>query len=139
MSPEQLDGSPCVDHRSDVCSLGLTLYELVTGRPAYTADKRHQLITQVREQTPLPPSKIRRHVPRDLETIILKAIDKDPGTRFQTAKAMADDLDRFLADRPIAARRVGHLERTRRWTAQEPNYVLAAGNCGVSSRVGRCR
>ena len=147
MSPEQLDGRPNIDGRTDICSLGLTLYELLTGQAAFTAARRNELARQVREQIPPPPSAIRPSIPCDLDTIILKAVDKDPRSRYATAGELADDLERFLSHRPIVARRVGRLERTRRWVVRNPvlaglmafvmtlSLLLAIGSMSVTLRL----
>ena len=123
MSPEQLNGH-VVDERTDVYSLGVTLYELATGVPAFDGDNRQVLTQQVLESSPLRPAKISPGLPRDLETVILKSIDKDPVSRYPSAEAMLEDLRRFLANRPVAARRVSKLEHARRWAAR--NRVIAS-------------
>lgn len=118
MSPEQLNGN--FDQRSDVYGLGLTLYELATLRPAYEGDNRGSLIHQVAQSNPTTPRTICREVPRDLETIILKAISRSPAGRYRSAQAFAEDLRRFCEDRPIQARRIGPLERLGRWSRRNP-------------------
>ena len=105
MAPERFRGQS--DARSDVYALGLTLYELLTLRPAFDQDDRDRLIHQVTTEVPPRPRTINREIPRDLETIVLKAIEHDPARRYQDADDLADDLERFLADRPILARPVG--------------------------------
>ncbi len=94
------------DARADIYALGLTLYELLTLRPAYNESDRLKLIEQIKNEEPTRPRSIDSHIPRDLETIVLKAIEKDPKARYQSAEAMAEDLRRFLADEPIQARQV---------------------------------
>jgi tetratricopeptide (TPR) repeat protein len=118
MAPEQFDGA--YDSRVDVYSLGLTLYELLTLRPAFDEWDHQRLIQKVCESNPTPPRRLRSDIPRDLETIILKAIARAPKHRYQTAADLADDLQRFLDDRPIRARRVGPVERLRRWARRNP-------------------
>jgi serine/threonine protein kinase/WD40 repeat protein len=118
MAPERFDGRS--DPRSDVYSLGLTLYELLTLRPAFEESDRGRLVAQVLHAEPRRPRKIDRLIPRDLETIILKATAKDPGRRYQTAAEMAEDLRRLLADRPIRGRRTRLLERARLWARRNP-------------------
>jgi hypothetical protein len=115
MSPEQVAAAQPVDHRTDVYSLGATLYELVTGRPVFDADNVPQLLAQVREAEPVPPRRLRPEVPRDLETILLKCLAKEPERRYASAQDLADDLRAFREDRPIRARRPSLLERSRRW------------------------
>ena len=122
MAPERFSGR--CDARSDVYSLGLTLYELVALRPAYEASDRHALIERVLHEEPERLRKLAPKVPRDLETIIAKASAKDPAGRYATAAALADDLRRFVEDRPIQARRVSAVERLVRWCRR--NKVLAA-------------
>src|SRR5262249_28810294 len=104
MAPERFSGQG--DLRSDVYSLGLTLYELLTLRPAFDEADRNKLVKQVLHDEPTRPRKLNRGVPRDLETVVLKAIARDPAHRYQTPALMADDLKRFLEDRPVKARRI---------------------------------
>ena len=102
--------------RADVYALGLTLYELLALRPAFESPDRLKLIEQVTPSRSRPrPRSIDPRIPRDLETIVLKAIDKDPRGRYPSAEALAEDLQRFLEDRPIRARRVSSAERLLRW------------------------
>src|SRR5438105_3747742 len=97
VSPEQVTaGRIPVDHRTDVYSLGATLYELLTLRPPFTAKGRDQLLALVIQKDPLPPRSIDPNVPRDLETICLKCLEKDPDCRYSTGKELADDLRRFV-------------------------------------------
>ena len=103
MAPERFRGEG--DARADVYALGLTLYELLTLRPAFESSDRLQLIERIKTEEPIRPRRIDDRIPRDLETIVLKAIDKDPDRRYPTADAMAEDLRRFLDDEPILARR----------------------------------
>ena len=97
-------------------SLGLTLYEMLACRPAFDEKERNRLIKQVTESDPVRLNKLNRHVPRDLETIVHKAIEKDSGQRYATAGALAEDLQRFITDEPIQARRVRQAERLWRWS-----------------------
>src|SRR5439155_23430669 len=103
LAPERLNGE--ADARSDIYSLGLTLYEMLTLRPAFDASDRAKLIQQVTEYHPVPLRKLDSHIPRDLETIVLKAGAKEPAARYQSAGELAEDLRRFLAETPIRARR----------------------------------
>src|SRR5262249_54442900 len=109
VAPEGCEGFS--DRRSDLYGLGMTLYELLTLRPAFESVTRLKLIEQVIHDPPPAPRKKDPRVPRDVETIVLKAIAKDPAERYATADAMAADLENFLADRPIVARRSGPAER----------------------------
>ncbi len=116
--PERFQGKS--DARSDIYSLGLTLYEFLTLRPAFDAADHASLMRKVMNDEPAPPRSLNPFIPRDLETVLLKAIARDPAHRYQTAAALADDLRRFLDDKPVAARRVGPLERLWRWCRRNP-------------------
>jgi serine/threonine-protein kinase len=118
MAPERFLGES--NERSDVYSLGLTLYELLTLHPAFDGSSREELIHQIRSGVPPPPRKVNRDVPRDLETIVLKAIERDPATRYQSGGELAEDLRRLLDDRPIQARRCSPAERAWRWSRRNP-------------------
>jgi eukaryotic-like serine/threonine-protein kinase len=129
MAPERFRGDG--DARADVYALGLTLYELMTLRPAHESSDRLRLIERIKAEEPARPRSLDDRIPRDLETIILKAIEKDPARRYATADAMAEDLRRFLSDEPIQARRASAAERYARWarhhrTAAAIAAVLAA-------------
>src|SRR5207253_3051 len=113
-----------VDHRTDVYSLGATLYELVTRRAPFTGDTPVDVLLQVLEREPVPPRRLAPGLPRDLETVILKAMAKRPADRYQTAAALADDLRRFLKTEPVRARRIGPVGRLGRWCRRNP--VVAA-------------
>jgi serine/threonine protein kinase/tetratricopeptide (TPR) repeat protein len=118
MSPERFRGH--CDVRADVYALGITLYELVTLKAAYAAGDRYKLIELIRETEAASPRSIDGRIPRDLETIVMKAIDKEPKRRYQSADEMAEDLQRFVNDEPIKARRVGPAERFTRWCRHHP-------------------
>jgi eukaryotic-like serine/threonine-protein kinase len=118
MAPEQLEGIS--DRRTDIYSLGLTLYELLTLRPAFDATQRGMLLRQVSHDTPPRPRNLNRTIPRDLETIVLKATAREPERRYQSAGDLAEDLQRFLDDRPIRARRVSPIEHAWRWCRRNP-------------------
>src|SRR5262245_57768471 len=97
MSPEQgLARHGLVDHRTDVYSLGATLYELLTGRPAVEGQDRQEILKRITDEEPRPPRSHNRAIPVDLETIVLKALTKEPAERYATAKDLAEDLRRFL-------------------------------------------
>lgn len=127
MAPEQFAGSS--DARSDVYSLGLTLYELLTLRPACDETDRGRLIRQITDAAPPPPRQLNPAIPRDLETIVLKAISRELPHRYQQASELAEDLGRWLEDRPIRARRARWGERLWRWSRRNR---LAASLAGVT-------
>jgi serine/threonine protein kinase/WD40 repeat protein len=127
MAPERFRGS--CDRRADVYGLGLTLYELITLEPAFDCADRLVLIDQIGKREPRRPRALDPRIPRDLETIILKAIEKEPGRRYQAAEELADDLRCLLEDRPIRARRSAAWERTWRWCRR--NRIVA----GLSAAV----
>jgi serine/threonine protein kinase len=118
MAPEMFSGEG--DVRSDIYSLGLTLYELLTHYPAFREQDQHRLFRQVLNDEPPRPRRIRPDIPRDLETIVMKAVAREPAHRYQTPRDMADDLRRFLRNKPIAARQANYLERSQRWCRRNP-------------------
>ena len=118
MAPERFQGK--CDQRSDVYGLGLTLYELVALRPPYEAADRHTLMQRVLTEVPPRLRSVSPLVPHDLETIIEKASARDPGARYVTAAALAEDLQRYLEDKPIKARRASQSERLTRWCRRNP-------------------
>lgn len=118
-SPEQASGRT-VDARTDVYSLGTTLYESLTGVPAFEADDRLALLRKVVEDEPTPLRKLVRKIPLDLETICQKAMTKELSERYQTAAEFRDDLERFLQDQPIIARRANWIEKSHRWCRRYP-------------------
>jgi eukaryotic-like serine/threonine-protein kinase len=121
MAPERFQGR--FDATSDVYSLGLTLYEVLTLRSAYDEADRGQLIARVLSVDPPRPRRINAAIPPDLETIVLKAIAREPQSRYATAGELAEDLRRFLADRPIHARRVSTAEYSWRWCRRNPAWA----------------
>ena len=125
MAPERFRGEG--DARADVYALGLTLYELLTLRPGFDSSDRLKLIEQIKTEEPPRPRSVDGRIPRDLETIVLKAIEKDPKARYPTAEAMGEDLGRFLADEPIRARQVGSSERYWRWARRNPVIAIMGG------------
>jgi tetratricopeptide (TPR) repeat protein len=121
MPPERFLGQS--DARGDVYSLGLTLYELLAGRPAFPDTNAHHLIRLITQAEMPPLRKLGVAVPADLETVVQKAVARDPAHRYQTAAELADDLRRFLDDRPVRARRVGAAGQLWRWCRR--NRVVA--------------
>jgi serine/threonine protein kinase len=124
MSPEQAAGNRILDQRTDIYSLGITLYELLTLRPVFESEERQAVLRDVIERDPPKPRKLDARISRDLETVILKAIDKSPDLRYATSKDFADDLRRCLHHRPVRARRASQVTRFSRWTRRNP--LLAA-------------
>jgi WD40 repeat protein/serine/threonine protein kinase/tetratricopeptide (TPR) repeat protein len=118
MAPERFEGR--CDGRADTYALGLTLYELLVLAPAFPASDRLHVLEQIRNREPPRPRLVDARVPRDLETIVLKAIEKDPARRYRSANELAEDLRRFLADEPIQARQVTAAERLTRWCRRNP-------------------
>jgi serine/threonine protein kinase/tetratricopeptide (TPR) repeat protein len=130
MSPESAAGGArrgAVDHRTDLYSLGATLYELLTLRPAFQGRDLPTLVHQVCHEDPIPPRRIDPRIPRDLETIVLKAMAKEPANRYQRAREMACDLRRFTAGEPILVRRPSLAERALRWSRRHRGVVVSGG------------
>jgi eukaryotic-like serine/threonine-protein kinase len=139
MSPEQAEGRRVpVDHRTDVYSLGATLYELLTLQPIFPGQDRGTLLYQIFNEEPRLPKQIDRFIPIELETIVLKAIAKSPVDRYASAGEMAADLRRFLEERPILAKRPTLLDQARKWLRRHPAFVpttlvlLVLGTLGLS-------
>ena len=128
MAPERFRGVS--DRRCDIYALGATLYELLTLQPVFESADRLRLIDQVVHEPPAPPRQLDRRIPRNLETIILKALAKDPQDRFATADELAAELRRFLENRPIRSRPISASERIWRWCKRNPGR-------GRSERPGR--
>jgi WD40 repeat protein len=149
MSPEQASGQRgMITTATDVYGLGAILYAVLTGRPPFQADSVLDTLQQVRERPPEPPRKVERHVHRDLETICLKCLDKDPKRRYGSADAVADDLDRYLRGEPILARRANVPERLAKWARRKPAIaalvallllVATTGLAGVVWQWGEAR
>lgn len=134
MAPEQADGLvQLIGPASDVYALGAILYECLTGRPPFRAATILATLELVRSQEPVAPRQLVPELPRDLETICLKCLAKDPQRRYLSAAQLGDDLRRFRAGEPIAARPTTHLERTLRWVKRRP---AAAGLLLLSVLVG---
>src|SRR5262249_37303566 len=127
MSPEQaLAKRVIIDHRTDIYSLGATIYELLTLHPVFEGTDRQELLRQIAFAQPRPPRKLNPSLPRELGTIVLKALTKDPAGRYATTQDLADDLRRFLEDRPIQARRTSLPERVAKWARRHTAVVYSA-------------
>jgi serine/threonine protein kinase/WD40 repeat protein len=125
MAPERFDGRSLP--QSDLYALGVTLYELLTLRPAFDDANHARLVEKLLREAPTPPRKLDPHIPRDLETVVLKCLAKDPAERYASAEALAEDVRRFLADRPVKARRSPWYERTWRWCHRNPAVATLLG------------
>jgi hypothetical protein len=128
MAPEQATGEGSrVGPASDVYAVGAILYELLARRPPFVGDNPLEVLRQVTDDEPLPPTRLQPAVPRDLEAICLKCLEKSPARRYQSAQELADDLRRFLDGRPILARRAGMVRRLLKYTRRHPGRATLAG------------
>ncbi|HEV3255801.1 MAG TPA: protein kinase [Gemmataceae bacterium] len=126
MSPEQaLAKRAVVDHRTDIYSLGATMYELLTLEPPFRGEDRQELLRQIALEEPAGVRRLNPAAPAELETIVAKAMAKNPAERYLTSQEFADDLQRFLEDRPIRARRATALQRARKWARRHRPLVVS--------------
>jgi tetratricopeptide (TPR) repeat protein len=134
MAPEQLLGFTSeIPRAADIYALGAILYETLTGRPPFKGATPLSTLEQVANQEPLLPSSLQRHIPRDLETICMKCLEKNPSRRYTAAEDLADDLRRFLDGRPIVARPAPNWEKAVKWARRRPG--LASGLAGVTMAI----
>ncbi len=137
MSPEQaLAKRALVDHRTDIYSLGATLYEALTLQPAYLGSDREEILRNIARGEPMPPRRINRSAPAEVETVILKAMAQEPERRYATAKEFADDLTRYLEHRPIRARRPGLQERMAKWAWRHKTILTTAAVVAALAVIG---
>lgn len=137
MPPEQATGgSGDVTPLSDVYSIGAVLYSLVTGRPPFQASNTMETLRQVVEQEPVSPRELNSSVARDLETVCLKCLQKDPTRRYQSAQEVAEDLDRFLNYQPILARPVGAMEKLGKWVGRNKALSVTATVAVLAMVIG---
>jgi tetratricopeptide (TPR) repeat protein len=133
MAPEQAaGGSRDVGPAADVYALGAILYELLTGRPPFQADTALEVLLLVRTEEPVPPSRLRPRLPRDLQTICLKCLEKEPRKRYAAAQALADDLRRCLEGEPVHARPAPRSERAWKWARRRPAAAALATSLGLA-------
>jgi serine/threonine protein kinase/tetratricopeptide (TPR) repeat protein len=132
MSPEQAQaGRNRVDHRTDIYSLGVTLYELLTLEPAFAGSDRHELLRRIAVEEPTLPQRLNPAIPTELEIILLKATAKFVGERYPTAQELADDFGRFLEDKPIRARRPSLVRKVKRRLRRNKAVVVTVGICSI--------
>jgi tRNA A-37 threonylcarbamoyl transferase component Bud32 len=136
MAPEQASARKDLTVAADVYSLGVVLYERLTGQTPFTGDDVLELLLQVREDKPPRPSAITRGLDRDLETVCLKCLEKEPSRRYGSAEALADDLERWLGGEPILARPVGQAERFWRWCRRNPVVAGLSGGLALALAAG---
>jgi serine/threonine protein kinase len=137
MAPEQARGQVhAIGPAADVYSLGAILYEMLTGRPPFQATTAADTVHQVITEEPVAPTRLQPRVPRDLETICLKCLEKDPQRRYASAQGLAEDLRRFQASEPIVARPASRAERFLKWARRRPALAALLGVIGVAAVIG---
>jgi serine/threonine protein kinase len=137
MAPEQVTGQrAAIGPATDVYALGVVLYEMLTGRPPFQAAHLLDLFEAIHTQEPMPPTRLQPKIPKDLETICLKCLQKEPAQRYTSAAALAEDLRRFRQGEPIQARPVGRLERLWRWCHRNPVVTALVVGLGLALLTG---
>lgn len=139
MAPEQaLVGGKDVPTKADVYSLGAVLYEMLTGRPPFQGESVLEILEQIRQASPRPLRELNPQVSGDLETICLKCLEKNADSRYRSAEALAEDLDRWLSHEPIQARPTTRLERLRKWVRRNPTISVLSGLLALTLLAGLC-
>jgi tetratricopeptide (TPR) repeat protein/predicted Ser/Thr protein kinase len=137
MAPEQASDGKSVGPATDIYGLGAILYECLTGRPPFKGTSVLATLDQIRAQEPIPPGRLQQGIPRDLQTICLKCLEKAPDKRYSSASDLAEDLDRFLHGDPIKARPIGLARRGMKWARRRPTIAgLSAISCLLTLAVG---
>ena len=135
-APEQTGGAGGLGPATDVHALGATLYALLTGRPPFRGDTIAETLRQVRDEEPVPPTRVQPGIARDVETICLKCLRKEPARRYQSARELADELKRFLDGEPILARRASLGERALKWARRRPAVAALSAAVLLSTALG---
>ncbi len=136
MAPEQATGERSLTTAADTYSLGAIFYELLTGRPPFRGETVYDTLTRVREQAPVPPTRVQPGVDSDLEIICLKCLEKAPARRYPSAEALAVDLEHWLAGEPITVRPTGRLERLGKWMRRRPAVAALLATVAVVTLAG---
>src|SRR2546423_9289757 len=138
MAPEQAVGNnAAVSSATDVYGLGGVLYQLLTGQPPFAGGATYETIKLLLDTEPRQPRLLNPKIDRDLSTICLKCLEKDPKRRYSSALALAEDLERWLKHEPIQARRTGILPRGKKWVRRNPTGALLAGSLVALAQAGR--
>jgi serine/threonine protein kinase/Flp pilus assembly protein TadD len=137
MSPEQaLAKRVLIDQRTDIYSLGITLYELLTLEPAFRSRDREELLREITSEEPRPPRRLNKQIPGELEIIVLKAVEKNPAERYASAQEVADDLRRFLEDKPIRAKHPTLQQKAVKWCRRHKSAMRSAAAVLILAVVG---